>query len=135
MPEDGLSILLDQNIPFVVAAWLRSQRPSWKIWHVKDLGFEGSTDEFLYRWAQQEKAIVVTFDEDFADSRLYPLGMHHGVIRLRVWPTTIEKTIEALSRLMDCLPQEEWMESLIIVGDKKIRVRRLTFSLKYDATI
>jgi len=85
MPEKVVSILLDQNIPFAVAAWLRSQRPSWKIWHVKDLGFEGRTDEFLYVWAQQEKAIVVTFDEDFADSRLYPLGMHYGVVRLRIW--------------------------------------------------
>jgi predicted nuclease of predicted toxin-antitoxin system len=128
MPEKIVSILLDQNIPFAVAAWLRSQRPSWKIWHVNDLGFEGSTDEFLYRWAQQEKAIVLTFDEDFADARLYPLGMHHGVVRLRIWPTTTEKTIEALTRLMDCVPLEEWIESLIIIGDKKIRIRRFTSS-------
>jgi predicted nuclease of predicted toxin-antitoxin system len=125
MPEKGLRILLDQNIPFAVAAWFCSQRPSWRIWHVKDLGFEGRSDDFLYRWAQQEKAIVITFDEDFADSRMYPLGMHHGVVRLRIWPTTIEKTIEALTRLMDSLPQAEWIESLIIIDDKRIRVRRL----------
>lgn len=126
MPENGLSILLDQNIPFVVTAWLRSKKPSWEIWHVKDLGFEGRPDEFLYRWAQQKKAIVITFDEDFADSRMYPLGMHHGVVRLRIWPTTVENTIESLIRLINTLPQEEWIESLIIIDNKKIRVRRLT---------
>jgi len=125
MPESGLHILLDQNVPYVVASWLSVQRPSWMVQHVKDLGFEGQSDKFLYRWAQQEKAIVVTFDEDFADSRLYPLGRHYGVIRLRVWPTTIEKTTEALDRLLRQLPPEEWIGSLIIIDNQKIRVRRV----------
>lgn len=125
MPETGLHILLDQNVPYAVAAWLRMQRQSWSVRHVKDLGFEGQSDEFLFHWAQQEKAIVVTFDEDFADSRMYPLGRQHGVIRLRVWPTTIEKTVEALDRLLRQLPPEEWFESLIIIDNQKIRVRRL----------
>jgi predicted nuclease of predicted toxin-antitoxin system len=125
MPETELHILLDQNVPYAVALWLRTQRPSWLVRHVKDLGFEGRSDEFLFRWAQQDKAIVVTFDEDFADSRLYPLGRHHGVIRLRVWPTTIEKTEEALDRLLHQLPAEEWIGSLIIIDNQKIRVRKL----------
>jgi predicted nuclease of predicted toxin-antitoxin system len=56
--------------------------------HVNELGFQGKPDQFLYKWAQENIAIVITYDEDFADSRMYPLGMHHGVIRLRVWPTT-----------------------------------------------
>ena len=125
MPETELHILLDQNVPYAVAVWLRTQRPSWLVRHVKDLGFEGQSDEFLYRWVQKEKAIVVTFDEDFADSRMYPLGRHHGVIRLRVWPTTIEKTTEALDRLLRQLPAEEWISSLIIIDNQKIRVRKL----------
>lgn len=125
MPDTELYLLLDQNVPSRLAIWLRIKRPSWVVWHVKDLGFEGQSDEFLYRWAQKHSAIVVTFDEDFADSRLYPLGPHHGVIRLRVWPTTIEKTQEALDRLLRQLPTEEWMGSLIIIDNQKIRVRRL----------
>lgn len=124
MPETGLQILLDQNVPYAVAAWLRQRRPLWLIQHVKDLGFEGQTDEFLYQWAQQEKAIVVTFDEDFSDSRFYPLGKHCGIIRLRVWPTTIEKTIEALDSLLRQLPEEEWIGSLIIIDNQKTRVRK-----------
>ncbi len=125
MPETALHILLDQNVPYAVTVWLRAQRPSWLVRHVKDLGFEGRSDDFLFRWAQQEKAIVITFDEDFADSRLYPLGRHHGIIRLRVWPTTIENTEEALDRLLHQLPAEEWVGSLIIIDNQKIRVRKL----------
>jgi predicted nuclease of predicted toxin-antitoxin system len=126
MPEENSpNILLDQNVPYAVKTWLQAQRSSWTVRHVKDLGFEGQSDDFLYRWAQQEKAIVITFDEDFADSRLYPLGQHHGVIRLRIWPMTIEQTTEALDRLLRQLPSEEWVESLIIIDNQKIRVRKL----------
>lgn len=124
MPEAALHILLDQNVPYAVAMWMRLQRPSWVIQHVKDIGLLGQPDEILYRWAQREKAIVVTYDEDFADARMYPLGRHHGIVRLRVWPTTIEKTIEALGRLLSHLPSEEWSERLIIIDNQKIRVRK-----------
>lgn len=41
MHEEGLRILFDQNIPFAVAAWMRSRQPTWMIWHVKDLCLEG----------------------------------------------------------------------------------------------
>jgi hypothetical protein len=49
------------------------------------------------RWAQRDGSIVITFDEDFADARMYPAGTHDGMARLRVWPTTIEETIRRLS--------------------------------------
>jgi len=123
--EEPLRILLDQNVPKPVAFWLRSRRPDWDIHHVNELGFEGKPDAFLYRWAQDNEAIIVTFDEDFADSRFYPLGEHHGIIRLRVWPTTIEKTQEAMERLLQDLPHSKWKKSLIIIDNKKIRFRKL----------
>jgi len=95
MPDEELQILLDQNIPMPFAEWLRKRRPGRRIDHVNGLGFAGEPDSFLYAWAIEHKAIVATYDEDFADARLYPLGDHYGVIRFRVWPTTIEQTQKA----------------------------------------
>src|SRR5665647_974608 len=92
MHDEALCFLLDQNVPIALADWLRQEHPNWVVHHVNELGFQGKPDNFLYKWAQENIAIVITYDEDFADSRMYPLGMHHGVIRLRVWPTTIENT-------------------------------------------
>jgi len=125
MPKAALRFLIDQNVPFVVAEWLRTLRPAWTIQHVKDLGFEGKPDRFLYQWAQQNGAIVITYDEDFADSRMYPLGAHHGIIRLRVWPTTIENTKQAISRMLEQIPESNLRNSLIIIDNYKIRVRKI----------
>lgn len=125
MPEKLPRVLLDQNVPLAVLEWLRGKLPNWGIQHVNELGFQGKTDEFLYLWAQENEAIIVTYDEDFADSRFYPLGRHHGVIRLRVWPTTTEQTQSALERLIALLPPSDWGDCLIIIDNEKIRIRRI----------
>ena len=125
MPEEFRGILLDQNIPQTLSKWLKEKLPNWEVRHVNELGFQGRTDEFLYLWAQKNNAIIVTYDEDFADSRFYPLGHHHGIIRLRVWPTTIEQTQNALNRLIADSPPSNWCNCLIIIDNQKIRVRKL----------
>jgi predicted nuclease of predicted toxin-antitoxin system len=125
VPEEVLNILLDQNIPQAVSGWLKSKLADCKITHVNELGFQGKTDEFLYLWALENDTIIVTYDEDFADARFYPLGEHHGIIRLRVWPTTIEQTKSAIDRLITDVPLKAWRNSLIIIDNSKIRVRKL----------
>lgn len=92
----SLRILLDQNVPRSVCALIQESRPH----------------------------CVVTFDEDFADARMFPVGSHSGVIRLRVWPTTVEKTQAALARLFLEIHDDELPGSLVIVDEVRIRVRR-----------
>jgi predicted nuclease of predicted toxin-antitoxin system len=124
MAETTLRILLDQNIPARVTEWLRAERPSWHVDHVNELGFAGESDDFLYRWAQEHKSIIVTFDEHFADARFRHLGRHHGVVRLRVWPTTTEATIDGLRRLIENVNENDLCGSLVIVDAAKIRLRK-----------
>lgn len=123
MPE-ALTVLLDQNVPRAIAAWLRARRPQWMVFHASDVGLSGQHDETLFAWAQQRGALIITFDEDFADQRAFPLGSHSGIIRLRVWPTTIEETQRALDRLLAEVPDVEISRSLVIIDREAIRVRR-----------
>lgn len=81
MPE-ALALLLDQNVPSAIAMWLRTLKPSWVVAHTSEVGLSGKSDEEIFRWAQRRQAVIVTFDEDFADHRSFPVGMHHGVVRL-----------------------------------------------------
>lgn len=90
---------------------------------MNELGFQGCTDVYLFKWAQEHSAIIITYDEDFADARFYRLGANKGVIRLRVWPTSTESTINAIQRLLRQLPPEKWVGRLIIIDNQKIRVR------------
>ena len=122
MPET-FTVLLDQNVPRAIAPWLRTRRPQWTVFHTADVGLSGQRDETLFAWAQQQGALIITFDEDFADQRVFPLGSHSGIIRLRVWPTTIEETQLALDRLLIEVPDEELARALVIIDREAIRIR------------
>ncbi len=124
MPDAGLRVLLDQNVPQDCLAWLQQVRPAWSVWHVNLIGLAGRPDSEVFRWAQERQAIVVSYDEDFADARTFPLGAHYGIIRLRVWPTTIELTIDALQRVLNQVPESDLARNLLIVDNRRIRLRR-----------
>ena len=66
--------------------------------------------------------MIVPFDEDFADGRSFPAQRHYGIVRLRVWPTTIEETQQALVRLISEVTEDEPIASPIIVARPPIRV-------------
>ncbi len=95
MSDLPLNLLVDQNIPQEVASWIRQRCPTWKVSHVEEVGLSGRPDPQIFRWAQANQAIVVTYDEDFADTRSFPLGSHF-----------------------------DWTGSLIIVDREKIRLRK-----------
>lgn len=124
MPKAQVHVLLDQNVPRAVGLWLVTLRPSWQVDHVYDVGLGGESDESVLSWAQHHDAIVVTFDEDFADARMLAGRKHRGVVRLRVWPTTAEETQAALSRLLEAVPDEELPGALVVVDNRRIRIRR-----------
>jgi predicted nuclease of predicted toxin-antitoxin system len=124
MPEAITTLLLDQNVPVAVAVWLAGRTSGWRVAHVNDLGLAGRPDSVIFSWAQEHRAIVITFDEDFADARFQSLGQHCGVVRLRVWPTSTDATIDALERLIGALPADDWAGALIIVDNRRIRIRR-----------
>ena len=78
----SVKILLDQNVPRQLCDYLRGKRPEWKTRHVGDVGLWGASDSEILEWARRECCVIVTYDEDFADTRMFPVGSHAGVIRL-----------------------------------------------------
>lgn len=116
-------ILLDQNVPRIIKNWLKTIKPEWEIIHTSDLGLAEESDEKIFAVAQTYKAIIITFDEDFSDIRIFQQP-HAGVIRLNVWPTTVEETQSALTRLFKEINDKEIQGSLIIIDRHKIRIRK-----------
>jgi predicted nuclease of predicted toxin-antitoxin system len=119
-----LYLLLDENVSPEISTWIPSVKPHWRVSYVTDVGLNGKSDAEIFAWAQDHQAVIVTFDEDFADRRMFPVGTHQGVIRLRIWPTTVEETQLALGRLFQSVADEEIVGSLVIVDAHRIRIRK-----------
>ena len=121
--RSSLSVLLDQNVPLTVAAWLRRRQAQWSVFHILELGLDGWTDRDVFNWAQANGCIIITFDNDFADRRSFAAVENCGIIRLRVRPTTSEEAQEALRRLFEQAEEKDLQGSLVIVGRSRIRIR------------
>ena len=80
---DPLVVLLDQNVPHVVAIWLRKRRPQWVIHHTSEVVLSGKPDEAVFAWAQERQALIITFDEDFADARSFLQTEHFGYCKAK----------------------------------------------------
>jgi predicted nuclease of predicted toxin-antitoxin system len=115
--------VLDENVPLEVLYWLRQRYPDCTSEHVVQI-FPGKSDREVLTYATGQQAVVVTFDEDFGDLRHFPLGTHSGIIRLRVWPTTAQLTIEALAQVFESVSADELRGALVIVDSNRIRLRR-----------
>ncbi len=122
MPEP-FAVLLDQNVPREITNWLRRLRPLWNVQHATEVGLAGRSDREIFEWAQAHQAVIVTFDEDFADRRSFQVREHRGIVRLRVWPTTVEETQAAIERLLAEVPDRDLTGALVIIDRTRIRVR------------
>jgi len=120
----SLRVLLDQNISYEIKTWLKAEKPNWEIIHTSDINMATEKDSEIYLWAQKMKATIITFDDDFADRRSFPVTIHAGIIRLKVWPTTIEETQKALARLIAEFSVEDIRGSFVIIDRNKIRLRK-----------
>ena len=120
----NLRILLDENIAQEVGHWLASLRPGWHVFTVVGIGLASRPDDEIFAWAQREGAIIISFDYDFGDQRLFPLGTHAGIVRLRVRPTTRESARRAISRLLESVAEDDLGGNLVVIDAAGIRVRR-----------
>lgn len=93
--------------------------------HTFRLGIGRAGDPVVADHAVQLGAVVMTFDEDFLDSRTGLRDRIPGVIRLRVWPTRWPIVRDALERLLSEVRPEDFVGSAIIVDRRSIRVRQI----------
>jgi predicted nuclease of predicted toxin-antitoxin system len=70
-----VKVIIDQQLPPALAAWLRNQ--GLDAAHVRDVNLSRAPDREILAWAERDQAVIVSRDEDFvhmiresADARL-----------------------------------------------------------------
>jgi predicted nuclease of predicted toxin-antitoxin system len=115
--------LLDEDMPRSAAEVLR--RAGHVAEHVVEAGFRSRPDPDVFRYAQENRAVLITADLDFADVREYPLGSHAGIIVVRMSKRlSIVERNEELVRAIAQLRDENLDGLLIIVQMHRTRIRR-----------
>jgi predicted nuclease of predicted toxin-antitoxin system len=115
--------VIDEDMPRSTGVAL--VEAGYEVKDVRDHGHRGASDEEIYRFAQDEKAIVLTGDLGFGNILRFPLGQHFGIVVAR-FPTEMaprDVNREIVASLRD-LGENDFKGNLIILEPGRIRIRR-----------
>jgi len=112
---------LDENLPRDAEALLR--KAGHDVHTVLDEQLGGNPDPRVFDATQAEGRILLTFDQDFSDIRVYPPANHTGIWVLRPHTQSIDNTLALLSAALLVLETEPTQGRLWIVEPDRVRIR------------
>jgi predicted nuclease of predicted toxin-antitoxin system len=118
-----LKFLIDEDIPRSTAKVLRDR--GYEVLDVRDCGLRGDSDEEVFKFAQKEKAVILSGDLGFGNLLHFPVGRHSGIV-VAHFPNEISSSElnNQLVKSFDTLTEKDFNRNLIILEPGKIRIRR-----------
>jgi predicted nuclease of predicted toxin-antitoxin system len=118
-----LKFLIDEDIPRSTAKVLRDR--GHKVLDVRDCGLRGEADKEVFKFAQKERAIILTGDLGFGNLLHFPVGRHSGIV-VAHFPNEISTSelTNQIIKAFDTLAEKDFNKNLIILEPGKIRIRR-----------
>jgi len=115
--------LIDECVPAAVAGTLRAA--GHECVHAREAGLGGRPDEEIMAFAERENRILISADTDFGELLANAPVMAPSVILLRRTDKRPEALAGVLLANLDQVADDLEAGSLIVTGDRRIRVRRL----------
>jgi len=116
-----MRIKLDENLPLPLTDVL--QALGHDVEHVRTEGLTGRPDADVWSVAQEERRFLITQDVRFVDRRMFIPGQHFGLMLLRLENPSIRTLTAKLQATFSAEAVEKWSGCLIVVSDRKVRVR------------
>jgi predicted nuclease of predicted toxin-antitoxin system len=111
---------LDENLPRNAAVLLQQAGHDVHTVLAEQLG--GNPDPRVFSSAQAEERVLLTFDLDFSDIRVYPPAGHYGIWVLRPHTQSIENTLALLRSALRVLDDEPTQRRLWIIEPEQVRI-------------
>jgi predicted nuclease of predicted toxin-antitoxin system len=112
---------IDENMPLEIAGLLRNAGHNSTT--VTEQNLSATSDAGLAAICREEKRILVTLDNDFADIRTYPPDKFHGIMVMRLGRQDKLHVLEVFGQAIRLLSEEPIEQHLWIVEEDKIRIR------------
>jgi predicted nuclease of predicted toxin-antitoxin system len=112
---------LDENLPKDAGALLLAA--GHDVETVLDERLRGNPDAKILDACQVENRVLITFDLDFSDIRLYPPSSHKGIWILRPHTQSVDNTLALLKGALELIKSEVLQARLWIVEPDQVRIR------------
>ena len=117
-----MKIKLDENLPAELVDLLSGQGHEVHTIPIERL--VGGNDQIVFNAARAEGRLFLTQDLDFSDLRKFRPGSHPGIVLIRLRDPSRRRLLERLRQILQTERIESWAGCFVVVGDKKLRVRR-----------
>lgn len=118
-----LKFLIDEDMPRSIAEILKDR--GYDALDVRDHDLRGKSDEEVFAFAQNEKAVLLTGDWGFGNLLHFPVGSHSGIV-IAHFPNEVS-TLELNQQIvtaLENLDEIDFKGNLIIIEPGKIRIRK-----------
>lgn len=119
-----MKILVDENFPRSTTKSLI--KAGYDARDMRDYGMRGSSDDEVFRFAQDEGLIILTRDKGFGNIWRFPLGQHYGIIIVR-FPNemSIERVNSSVITNLHTLSTTDIQGNVVVIELEKIRIRKV----------
>ena len=93
--------------------------------HLYHLGKSRSSDADIIELAKAKDRVIITMDLDFPFILAHSHAKIPGVILIRMTYATVERINQKLMNLLEAIPEKEIKNSVVVLQDFDIRIRKL----------
>lgn len=116
-----MRVLADQDIYEITVEFLRSL--GHDVLRAQDTGLGSASDSVLLERAREEGRVLLNRDKGYGAIAFLEGQAHHGILLLRVMPTTLEAVHEELRRFFAEHPTMELTRHLVVIEPGRHRIR------------
>lgn len=116
-----MKVKLDENMPELAAAYLRSQ--GCDVHTIVSEKLSGSPDPIVVAAAKAEGRVLITFDKGIANLQNPDYANHCGVILLRLTHPNARAALALLQAHFPALSQQPLAGKIVVISSSGIRIR------------
>jgi len=120
-----IKFVIDEDISRLTGKAL--EQAGYDVLDIRDYNLRGSSDDIIFKFAQENKAILFTGDLGFANILKFPLGLHYGIVVLH-FPNEMSTILinKILISSISALEENDFLGNLIIIEPDRVRIKRGT---------
>ena len=120
-----IKFVIDEDISRLTSKAL--EQAGYFVMDIRDHNLRGSSDDIIFKFAQENKAVLFTGDLGFANILKFPLDTHYGIVVIH-FPN--EMTTVLINRILissiSSLEEKDFIGNLIIIEPDRVRIKRGT---------
>lgn len=118
-----LKFVIDEDMPRSTAKVLKAK--GYEALDVRDCGLRGKSDDKIFKFAQKEKAVILTGDLGFGNLLHFPIGSHSGIV-IAHFPNQVSTSElnNQIIKAFEPFSEIDFKGNLIIIEPGKVRIRR-----------